>query len=811
MALKPHVQLDSKQQRENPIKLVFNYGNPNDEDEPVGKAHKPDLTQTAVRFRTYLTKYENDQEIRINERNQNLGVSEHFEYIRITFLGQFNVQKYFQPWINDCGLMGVEFSKFNHEILFAVVNRDRFDTFLDNIDNFVKKESGENDNLNYIGKIRYIKSFKLFSTGDIIRHDNDTGLLNVKLVEFPLDYKERQIIVGDLREYLLERGLEFVEGDTNLELYNASVDQALEIAKNFDIVLSVTSGMATVIRPDILNLPERSYGFEISNSDEDLPIIGILDTGISNLTPLASILLDDTEFNLTGSPVYVDNIDGGQGHGTGVAALAALGRNAYRLNYIGEIPSDAKLLSMKILDDNYGYISQSAVISVLTAAKAKYPDLKVFVLTICFSQHKLINENPSHYAFELDKFAHENDCLICICTANNPDACNVNATYNLSYFDQECTNICSPAESMNNIIVGAASHSLKVGAHRGVSTALEFPPLYTRKSHIDLSSLYPVTKINKRFFRPDVIEYGGDYEFGPGGQFFGQDVNASMDVLSADPTESFYSGLGTSFSAPLVANIAARIQKRYPGIRTQSIKALIVNGASTDKIRFESHHQPLLNKIVGHGLVDDGKSLDSEDNRITFLIEDEIEPEKLAVFPLHFPEYLVEDNLGKTNGLLKISATLCFSFRPVMDNQMVYCPIHMAFSFFKNHSPNQILTRNEDLDSLLKSSMSWSQNGRYRAKPVAPTNTQKISFVVNKQELIDENGTFKIGINCRILSQLLPNLANSYDHAHPFSMVITIEENVPVGRLTGKLYNDIIGVNQVININEAEGDLEAEA
>lgn len=811
MPNRPHVQFNSKTQFEKPVKLVFHYGNPDDEDAPK-KPKIGNLAQMAGQFRTYLNMLGNDRLQREQDRNVALNVTEHFEYIRITFYGQFNVSKYFQSYVNEFGLMGIEFCKFNHEILFAVVDEIKFEIFLQYLENFILKELTNNDQVNYPGKIRYIKHFKLLKTTDLLNHNGETTLLNVKLADFPLASKKAGDIYNLLTNYLNARNIDFRYLDNNLEILNANIDQAKEIVANFDIVMNVTSGLATVVSPGLLNLPERSYGFEIANADDNLPIIGILDTGVSAATPLAPIILDDNEFNLTGTPVYEDNTDGGQGHGTGIAALAALGKTSYAKNYRGNIPADAKILSMKILDSNSGYLSYLSVLELLKRSKQKYPDIKIYVLSICYKQHKLTNENHSVYAYELDKFAHENNCIISICTANNLRASNLNTTYNLGYFNEEETNICTPAESMNNITVGASAHSLKPGPHRGISTSHEFPALYTRKGHIDLTKLYPVIKINKLYFKPDLIECGGDYEFSGNGQFFGQDVNASMEILSADPTESFYSNIGTSFSAPLIANTAARIQLIYPEIKAQSIKALIINGASLNNIRFSSQHTHLLNKVAGHGISDAEKSVYSSDNRITFLLEDEIEPEKLAVFPLHFPNYLSTEELGKKQGLLLVTATLCFSFEPVMDNQMVYCPIHMAFCFFKNHSPSQILTKEEELNSLIKSTLRWSQNARYKSKPIAAVNTQKLKFQINKSDLIDENGTFKLGVNCRILSQLLPGQNTAYQKAHPFSIAITIEENLQERYTSNKLYQEMIAVNNIINIANSEilGDLEAD-
>jgi hypothetical protein len=444
---------------------------------------------------------------------------------------------------------------------------------------------------------------------------------------------------------------------------------------------------------------------------------------------------------------------------------------------------------------------------------AKYPLIKIFVLTTCYQANKRTNEDYTAYAFELDKFSHENDCLVLICTANNQDAEVSNNSYDLNYFHTEITNLCTPAESMNNLTVGAAADCMRGTIFEGISFSKEFPTLYTRKSHIDLSLLFPKNKINKLYFKPDVIECGGDYEFSRSNSYIGVGSRASMEVLSANPSESFYPQVGTSFATPLVANIAAQIQRSYPNLSSQSIKALIVNAAGLDLIRFQNSHAHLLNKTAGYGLVDEEKAVFSNDNAITFLIEDEIEPEQVKIFPINFPEYLIEKDLGKKRGILKVTATLCFSFLPVHNHQLAYCPVHIAFCFFKNQDGEDILATEENIKSQLKSNLRWSQNARHKSKPIPYTNTQKISFPVNRQDLVNESSIFKLAINCRINPQLLPGTETPYQTAHKFSLAVTIEETLKEGNLTGQLYDEVILCNEIENISVlgVEADATAEA
>jgi len=798
MAVQPHVKLKSDSQKDDLVIMEFKYGFPGNEEEAKSE---PNYEPMVERFRGSLVRLNTDIESRHEERNETLGIPAHYDFIRIRFQDQFKLSEY-QRWYTDLGLAGVHFSEFNREGLFAVIDEEIFQVFLSGIEQFIARESGADEGVEYPARIRFIRDFQLLTTPEILHYEERTPLMFFRLIDFPGGSLEAQAIYQRLEEYLRENASDFrlVEEGSVLEVHGASQEQIEEIAKNFDIVLSITSSLATVVRPSELNTVERAYGFEINNTEEELPIIGILDTGISNATPLESILLDDNRFNLTATSPFMDNANDGYGHGTSVAALAALGREPYATNFDGEYPAHAKLLSMKILDANSGFLSIQEVLNLLEGAKQEYPEIKIFVLTTCFSDCKATNEAFSSYAYKLDKFAHENDSLIFICTANNNNA-STQLAYNLNYFSDEDTNLCSPADSMNNVVVGAAADNLRDGIFQGISNGREFPALYSRKSHVDLSELFPRNKQNKQLFRPDVIEAGGDYE--QSGFFIGIGENAAMEVLSANPAFGFYKESGTSFSTPLVANTAAQIQKRYPSIRAQTIKALIVNGASLEKIRFDDDVKPLLSKTAGHGLVDTSRSLNSSDNEITFVIEEEIKPGEMKVFPLNFPDYLTAGNLGKRIGLLKCTATLCFSFEPVMNNHLGYCPLQMAFSIFRNHSGTQILEKEDDIKSRLKSS--WSQNNRWKNKPIPASNTQKISFSISEKDLKDEGSTFKLAIHCLLNTQLLGD-TTKYKVNHPFSIAITIEETLREAKKTGKLYAEMCAVNEVDSIIEAEGE-----
>ncbi len=460
-------------------------------------------------------------------------------------------------------------------------------------------------------------------------------------------------------------------------------------------------------------------------------------------TPLAKIVLQDDTFSLDGNPL-IDNC-GRHGHGTLVAGLASLGKINHRNGFTGEVKADAKLLSIKLFGNGDGYLSESKVVNMLREVKEKYPDIGIFVLTTCYKTHKLTNEIFSNYTYELDKFSHETDSLIFICTGNNHHSMNENNDYDLNYFNSECTNLSTPADSMNNVTVGASADGLYEGAFKGISMGKEFPTLFSRKDHINLEILEPASKPNKNLFKPDILEAGGDYGFYSPGAIDMLD-DCAMAVLSSNPAFGFTKEIGTSLAAPLAANLAAKLKKAYPELRMQTLKALIINNASLKNTLFPNEHSFLISKVAGYGVTHIDSTVFSNENTATLILEDTIKDGEQKIYPINFPDYLITTDLGKKRGVLKVTSTLCFSFKPLQNNQLAYCPVHIAFSFFKNQNSDQINRAQKEVNSKLRTNLTWSQSGRFKSKPAPFSNVQKIEFNVDVGQLQEEGKTFKLAV-----------------------------------------------------------------
>lgn len=812
MAHKSHLKFISERQLSE-IKQ-FNYNNGFDPKKDKGvkeKEIKIGLTILAESLNRNIRSFDADKTTKYSLRDPYIRVPHYIDHIEITFQNTFDIKGFYKKYYSKFGLEAVSFYDYAKKGLFAIIDRDKFDIFISNIQNFIEHELADGND-SYYGEIKYISSFKLLMSDDIIKFKLDEigGIVYLSVINIPLTDEVKSQILHSLLEFLTLNKIDYYHSEESerIELKDPTPETVKKIIHNFDIIESAICSAFTTVGPSSVNVTQRRHRIEIENADEDLPIVGIIDTGIAADSILAPLIINDDEFSLDGNPLVDIASRNRLGHGTAVAGLVALGRENHKNNFNGEVLADAKVLSVKINESGNGYISETKLLSMLYRVKEKYPKIRIFTLTSCYSNFLRDNESFSDYTYLLDKFSYETNSLIFICTGNNENCIDEIGDYDLSYFNNEHTNISTPANSMNNITIGAAACNLKTNeTFYGISMGPEFPALYTRRGHMDLSLIYNKPKNNKNYFKPDVIDSGGDLGFNSEGGLDWMDKPA-LTLISARPQLGLMEETGSSFAAPLTANLGAKIIKRYPSISNESVKALIINSASTDLVKFDEDIKNIKNRVIGYGKVNELKSLHSNENSATLILEDVIEDDKIKVYPINFPDYLVEKDLGKTHRILKITATLCFKFMPIKDNQLSYNPIHMAFCIFKNQDADDIMKPDNEIKSMLKSDLRWSENGRYKSKPIPYSNTQKITFNVNVEDLNTESKTFKLAIHSFLTEQVIGGLPRYYPKANPFSIVMTIEETIKNN--TGLLYEQIKLKNHLEIAQVAEIEIQAE-
>ena len=729
-------------------------------------------------FKRCLASFYREREDRMRRRNQLLVIPAHIEYIEIEFHSSFDRSKYEVSYLEQFGLILVRQDKFNTLVLFAIDNQTLFQKFIENVDLFIREGNPENRN------ILFIRKFAFYGSENIIKYANYNSY-TVSLLTGNFNRKANSIM-NALMEYLEGNQLDFTYDDTanKIEIWEDNENHILNIANNFDVVESITATATTLIRPSLVNALQREYGFEISGANEDLPIVGIIDTGISKQTPLAPLLVNEAkEFDITNTDPCIDEAN----HGTSVAFLTALGSKSYP-NHKGTFDADCKLLSIKVMSTNSGFPSQTVIKNLIQEAHLKYA-VKIFTLTIGFNENKTYNTLISEYAYTLDCLVYELDILICIAVGNNSNLFSgMDLVDYPTHFKESDRTLNSPSDSMNNISVGAISDNFEGNGKNCFSEDSYFPASYTLKSHLnwddeDLKDrgVINIAKKNKHLVKPDIVYNGGDFDTKT------EFETTGLTLLSAYFDEFWKKEVGTSFSTPLIANMAAKLLKKYPNLRynMQTLKALIINSATIPNYGDVFKNENIaVESLVGKGIPNDDICLSSEDNCVTLVLEDSIKAEDLRAYTFKLPTYLSE--LDEKRSILEINATLCFKFKPIYFNFLSYCPIHIAFGFFKGTETIDSMNGKKTEEIQIKAGISWSED--YYGKAKLLSNCQKMSIRLSKNDLVNNNNQFKVAIHSKY-HKLLNNAEKDADMEHPFSLVIRVEEVTKLK--SGRLYEEI--------------------
>jgi hypothetical protein len=750
-------------------------------------------------FRRCRDNFFTDRTTRIKNRNRNLNVPAHLEYIEIHFFDAFNSFKFENVYRTRYGLASVYFKNYNGTGVFAIIERDLFKYFISQLDIFINTADNR-DNPEVDKHILFIREFYFLSTERIIQYLELKSYVVINLIKNPELFRSFTLPVESaLTNYLKENGIEFYlrENDDQIELIDVSAVVLTEIADNFDIIHSVNSYSAGIVRPSLYNTPFKEYGFTIANADENLPVIGIIDTGISNNTPLAPIIINSgNEYNLTGSSVLLDEAN----HGSAVALFATLGTHLIP-NHIGQFEADARLLPIKTMNSSSGSVKISDVERLIRQANAEY-QCKIFTLTILFDHPLKNNESISEYAYMLDRLAFELDIIVFISSGNNFELTegllNPKPINYPSHFIESGRNICSPADSRNNIVVGAISDNFEFNGAGVLSTDISFPASYTRKFNFEINDIIKNSRrISKHLSKPDFVMPGGDVDNSISSEETG------IKVLSTRTGFFFDRECGTSYSAPLAANLAAKIVRVYPKLsgNMQSVKALIINAANEPNLG-NVFNQVKINpaKLIGKGIPDVENVLYSNENSITFLLEDNISPDQIQIYPLRIPEYL--QYLNHKLSVLKITATICYKFKPVQESHISYCPVLVSFGVFGNNEINN----SSSVEYKIKGGESWSEDYYYGTKLLS--NCQKISFNIKKESLANEDFLLKLAVNCRLHKLLSINQKRELTMNYSFSIAINITELPYKGDLSGNLYSELEAINYLESIADLEANLE---
>jgi hypothetical protein len=371
--------------------------------------------------------------------------------------------------------------------------------------------------------ITLIYDFEFLSTERIILNaaEGDVILSLVKKEETVA--APFQSILTSLKEYVQSlsndtRKIELITDElSTIEIKNISRAQVKKIAENFDIICRIQSLRAPTIRPNRFNEPSLTWNLKFRPPSSDV-IIGILDNGVRRIEPLEDIIIDH-KLDLTNKS-RPNPLVASHPHGTIVASLAAAGVDFFNTTRT-EFTSDAYILPIKILNSGQGYFNIYDIEQAIK--KAIQLGVRIFNLSVS-GPGKMYNEQITEFAYLLDRLSFENDILIFIATGNLEENSIESMKADLDagrhrnfhryprhfynpYKSSDChvceaSNLCMPAESFNNITVGAIAENFNNTSASDMTVFKELPAYYTRKHYYDYTK-----KINNTEFKRSQVNH----------------------------------------------------------------------------------------------------------------------------------------------------------------------------------------------------------------------------------------------------------------------------------------------------------------
>ncbi|MCA9885250.1 MAG: S8 family peptidase [Anaerolineae bacterium] len=593
---------------------------------------------------------------------------------------------------------------------YIVLSSDNLNELENRVDQYGQAISeGENPRYGWLASIN-----KVSPINDEIRigpklqqtsiSDDDEYRLDVEIILEPEKFSER---LGKLRDFI-----DFIGGKV-LDTYmgrNLAMARIQILGKYLEDLLhqAIISKIELPPEPDFgvseaIETGLDSFGYHtLPSPPDDAPRICIIDSGIMPGHPMLSSAVGETRSFSSTTDSGVDE----HGHGTQVTGIALYGDVKSCIDSLTFEPSFF-VFGARVLNSTNQFDENRLIVNQMEEAIRYYHDefgCRIFNISIADPDQVYSRGKPSPWSQILDQLAFELDVIIVVAAGNltisglrNELADNIRSSYPTyildGYDEQYPTGILEPAVAANVITVGALAHtdqSLEASRH---------------PNDVDIQSLAcidgpsPFTRCGPGVggaIKPDVCEYGGNLLWrGWRGHHSQITPDRHLGIISTNHafTERlFTTESGTSFAAPKVTHLAARILERYPSASANLIRALIVNAARIpDAIRLLFSDEKDVSKIVGYGKPELDRAIFSTDNSVTLLSDDSMPLDTIHLYEIPIPE-----EFQTSNGTRRIIITLAYD-SPVR-NRSDYLGAKMQFRLYRGLKPEDILAYHAERD-----------------------------------------------------------------------------------------------------------------
>jgi subtilisin family serine protease len=527
--------------------------------------------------------------------------------------------------------------------------------------------------------------------------DSESFYLDVELWPIGLSNDaERLQIKSDFSSWLTTEGIaqkDCVNRDSLL-LYRVSVNSdQVDLLLNHKDIRQVDLPPRYGVQFQHLHVDINDIPIEIQEPSENSAKVCILDSGLNSNHPLLKGAVGDAQ-----SFVSDVGADDDHGHGTAVAGVALYGDIEERID-ANDWSREIWLLSGKILkaDENGDPVFDEMTIETsITNAITYFHDnygCRVFNLSIGNSNAPFLHKHISGIAVTIDELARNLDIIIIV------SAGNFNGSDNLrdwkeeypSYLFDEKAALIDPAPAVNSLTIGSISKHTLTFNERRYGQRGEINEIHVANEG-QISPFSRCSQDDKAPFKPELVAHGGNFAVNirqENDQH--RQIHRGLGVVTLNhqfnTSTIFKEFCGTSFAAPYISHLSARLLNSYPNASANLIRAILVNNArisATLGNTFTNNKQ--LRRVAGYGEVDEESLFKSSEEHVVLIAEDSIENDKHQFFEIPLPSDFFR--IGRATRT--VTVTLAYS-PAVKTTRIEYVASKMKYHLIDAESLEQVV------------------------------------------------------------------------------------------------------------------------
>ncbi len=394
-----------------------------------------------------------------------------------------------------------------------------------------------------------------------------------------------------------------------------------------------------VAEPDDIELPQQiarelrevRARLDIQAPSANAPAVCVIDSGIQEEHFLLEPGIDKDNSHCflpnTAATDIADYVRPG-GHGTRVAGAVLHGET---IPTAGQVPLEAWVQNARILDADCNLPTELFPPVALREVVKRYHEgnrhTRIFNHSInadspCRTRHM------SAWAAEIDRLSSEYDILVIQSAGNlkssrpapKPGIAEFIGTGRAypDYFGEVACRVANPAQSFQALTVGSVAYGpFEDAGWRSLTTRPGDPSAFSRTGLGIWDSI-----------KPEVAEYGGDYLRTAGNPLTVGTPDGARTCYPELVRSTRHGGpafdrddVGTSYAAPKVTRIAARLQALLPDEPCLLYRGLIVQSARWPNwaSALNPEQQAALLRRIGYGIPDMDRATTNTDHRTTFI------------------------------------------------------------------------------------------------------------------------------------------------------------------------------------------------